>query len=71
MKSSVELISVILLYVILIIFLIYPLFLKKMWNVDEINDDSIKKLKKILSRWIGLAIIAIVLLEIIVIINMT
>lgn len=63
-------IIVILLYFDMVIFLIYPLFLKKMWNADKLDEKSIKKLKKILYVWLGLVAIAVVLLGIIVILEM-
>lgn len=65
-----EKIIVIFLYFDMVIFLIYPLFLQKMWNADKIDEKSIKKLKKILYVWLGLVAIAFVLLWIIVILEM-
>ena len=42
-----ETITVILFYIIIVIFLLYPLFLKKMWKIDKVDEKSFKKLKKI------------------------
>lgn len=61
-----ETIIVISFYIIIVIFLLYPLFLRKMWRIDKIDENSVKKLKKILFIWLGLVVIAIVLLGIIV-----
>ena len=58
------------LYFDMVIFLIYPLFLKKMWSVDKLDEKSIKKLKKILYIWLGLVAIAFVLLGVFVILEM-
>ena len=65
-----EKIIVIFLYFDMVIFLIYPLFLKKMWSVDKLDEKSIKKLKRILYIWLGLVAIAFVLLGVFVILEM-
>lgn len=59
-------ILVVLFYVVMAIFVGYPLFLGKMWNVKELDEMAYKKLKTILFIWIGILFVLLLLLGIII-----